>query len=86
MRYSNIFGKKNTTMQEIRIKCSTATEAESQAIKQMVAAQDKLYAQDMIKKEKDPEKKRLMKELYDRGQYNFDYLFGNEEHAYQMNY
>lgn len=44
-----------------------------------LSAQNKINAERRIQSEKDPYKKRLMEEMYNHGQYDFDHYFGEEQ-------
>lgn len=71
-----LFGQDMTDQQVCEAISHTKSKVELEKVLSAVRVQKQLEAKKRIMNETDPDKKELMRNLYNEGQYDFDALFG----------
>ena len=71
-----LFGQDMTDQQVCEVVSHTKSKSELEKVLSAVRVQKKLEAKKRIINETDPDKKEIMQNLYNEGQYDFDALFG----------
>ena len=71
-----LFGQDMTDQQVCEVISHTKSKAELEKVLSAVRVQKKLEAKKRIINETDLDKKEIMQNLYNEGQYDFDALFG----------